>query len=292
MLIVKMTGGLGNQLFQFYQAYSLRPQNPNDIRLDLSFYKTKYTNSNGFELQRIYPNYIFQEVSSKETFYHLGVLSFFLYKYSSLSKYFKKIFLYRGILVDDGDARNTTNLNNFNAKAIIGYWHYIPLKLDSFKELFSLPIKGNSKSLHLINEIKHKNCLSIHIRRGDYLVVNSLNPTYKILDSHYYKNALSYFLTNFNIETILVFSDDIDEARKIIPHINAHFVDWNKGNESWQDMLLMSRSKYNIIANSTFSLWGAYLNFNNDSVICCPSEWCINNKLSPIIPDNWIQFSP
>lgn len=132
----------------------------------------------------------------------------------------------------------------------------------------------NTQTIHLYN-----NPVSIHIRRGDY--VN--NSDYWNITPEYIQEALSYF--NDNEYTFLIFSDDIDWCRQIFPD-DVVFIE---GNSAFDDLCLMSLCQHNIISNSSFSWWGAYLNNNPNKKIIAPSNWFTNPKpLIDLYPSNWI----
>jgi len=132
---------------------------------------------------------------------------------------------------------------------------------------------------------------SIHIRRGDYL---SLVGIYEILGVEYYKQALKILGDN---QEIVVFSDDIEwckTALNFIPKEKIHFIE---GEEDVCDLYLMSKVKNNIISNSTFSWWAAYLNENKDKKVIAPWSWfgpkrvsCNYKETADLIPENWIRI--
>jgi len=110
----------------------------------------------------------------------------------------------------------------------------------------------------------------------------------------YYQRAV-YFLRNKALidgGIAYVFSDDPDWVRNNLKiDTEIVFVDWNRGTESWQDMYLMSLCKHNIIANSTFSWWGAWLNQNPDKVVIAPRKWMTYDEGGiDIIPEDWIRL--
>ena len=89
----------------------------------------------------------------------------------------------------------------------------------------------------------------------------------------------------------MVFSDDIEWVKSNLHYEDMTFVDWNTGADSWQDMYIMSQCKYNIIANSTFSWWGAWLNKTPDKIVIAPKQWMKEEtNQSDIIPETWIRL--
>ncbi|MPN39089.1 O-antigen biosynthesis glycosyltransferase WbnK [bioreactor metagenome] len=127
----------------------------------------------------------------------------------------------------------------------------------------------------------------MHIRRGDY--VNTYSNYYHILDDTYYLNAIAYIRDKCTNTKLFVFSDDIEWAQNNYKDIeNIIFVAQNK---SYEDMYLMSLCKHNIIANSSFSWWGAWLNENDNKIVIAPKKWFKNEKMkNSILPKSYIKI--
>lgn len=138
--------------------------------------------------------------------------------------------------------------------------------------------------------------ISCHFRLGDY---KKLAHVYPILGEYYYVNALHYILGNANKEVtqVLYFCEEEDMAEiatNVIPHLqdqfrNLTFIKCPNNLADWEEMLMMSCCAYNIIANSSFSWWGAYLNENREKIVCCPSVWFKNNNtnIKDLFPHTW-----
>lgn len=130
-----------------------------------------------------------------------------------------------------------------------------------------------------------ENSVSIHVRRGDYLKVTHL---YEVMTADYYRNALE----TLEYDRVLVFSDDIDWCRENLDFIdNPTFVE---GNSDIEDLIIMSNCKHNIISNSTFSWWAAYLNKNPEKRVLYPERWfklpnaeVFDFVYEDLIPDSW-----
>ena len=158
------------------------------------------------------------------------------------------------------------------------------LKAFRFKENMS------DKNKQLVKSIQNSNSVAVHIRRGDYLAKNSAQH---VLSPHYYKLAIEYMTKRVKNPHFYVFSDDIKWAKKNITFQHPHtFVEHNTGDFSYNDMRLMSLCKHNIIANSTFSWWGAWLNENPDKIVIAPDIWLKKdtNFINNIVPQNWIRL--
>ena len=185
--------------------------------------------------------------------------------------------------------------NVFNQKSsfLIGIWqvesyfkdikHYI-----NHEFVFKIP--KDQKNRELIDKIINCNSVSIHIRRGDYLSIYWEKKLAIITDNKYYKNALEYLEKKIKHLHFFVFSDDIQWVKENLKLPNCTYVEHNIGKNSYVDMYLMSLCKHNIIANSTFSWWAAWLNKNEDKIVIMPAHW-INTDSSPgIFPEEWIKL--
>jgi len=122
------------------------------------------------------------------------------------------------------------------------------------------------------------NCASLHVRRGDYL--RCANVFY-CLDAKYYHKALRYIDSNI----VYVLSDDIEWCKN---NLKDDRLFYPVGQSDWEDLLLMSRCDHNIMANSTFSWWGSYLNENPDKIVIAPKKWHTTEISRDIYCNNWI----
>ncbi len=141
------------------------------------------------------------------------------------------------------------------------------------------------KEIIYLDQIKNKETCSIHVRRGDY--VNLKNIYTELLLENYYNEAISLFHKDI---TFLIFSDDIQWCKENIKGKNIIFVE---GQKDIYDLILMSKCTHNIIANSSFSWWGAWLNENIDKKIIAPESWFASGNNMPIkdlIPEKWTKI--
>lgn len=166
-----------------------------------------------------------------------------------------------------------------------GWWqsekYFSPIE-DILRKDFSFP-QASGRNLQLADEMSNTESVSIHVRRGDYI-----ESGFNVLDEDYYYRAMSYFLSKYGDAHFYVFSDDIEWCRTHLQSENISFIDWNTGKDSPWDMYLMSKCKHNIIANSTFSWWGAWLNQNKGKEVIAPKVWIDIVTNPDIFCDNWI----
>ena len=174
-----------------------------------------------------------------------------------------------------------------------GYWqnelyfrHIRPVVIDAFR----FPDFKDEKNQQLAEKLKGCNSVSCHIRRGDYLK----NPIWGVCTPEYYANAISRMNAEVNPDLYCVFSDDIEWCRENMKEVfvgrEVVYVDWNKGEDSYCDMQLMSLCHHNIIANSSFSWWGAWLNQHEDKVVMAPECWKTTALVNEPICEDWVRI--
>lgn len=288
MKIVNICGGLGNQMFQYAFALYLKNINNDEIiKIDPEGLN-HYNLHNGYELDRIFN--ISLPVASKGDKIKL-YYPFFNYFTFKICKYFLPK---RKAILEDKKI-NLKKLQNKKSNYFIGYWQKAnipPAIRNIILKEFSFPkFPFNSKNYFLKEKIKNLESVSIHVRRGDYCNNKS---TQGICSIEYYKKAIQDITDKYNVDIFLIFSDDIEWCKiHILPLIEDSlfvFVDWNKKQDSYNDMHLMSLCKHNIIANSSFSWWGAWLNQNTNKIVIAPERWMNNDNDVSIIPNDWIKI--
>ncbi len=278
MRLIKMTGGLGNQMFIYAFYLQMKKHFPN-VRIDLSD-MIHYHVHHGYEMHRVF---------------NLPQTEF------CINQPLKKVleFLFFKTIIE---RKQNGSLKPYTKKFI---WPFIYFKgfyqseryfkeiKDEIRETFSFNLAtANLKSQDMIKKIEKDHCpVSLHIRRGDYLKPQHWDSIGCICQLSYYRNAINEMTKRIAHPSWYVFSDDIDWVRENIPLDNATFIDWNKGNESWQDMMLMSRCQHHIICNSTFSWWGAWLNPRKEKIVIVPEKWFNHIETPYIYPKEWIKVA-
>jgi hypothetical protein len=252
MISINLKGGLGNQLFQISCVYSLAMDN-NDIPV-FNFDKC-YTPLQGHQIKK-YRNTIFKNFKHIDNF----VAENFYQEYS----YYYKQIEYKPNLLLDGYFQSEKYFSKYKSSLIDIFC------FDEYKE----------KSLNFLNNI-NTTTTSLHVRRGDYIPYQSVMY---LLDDDYYNPAIN----KFKDTTFIVFSDDLQWVKQKFNKPNMVVFD---SDDEVLNMTCMSLCNNNIIANSTFSWWGAYLNKNKNKTVIAPRKWystpeLIENKDK--IPNDWI----
>lgn len=154
----------------------------------------------------------------------------------------------------------------------------------------SAEIQNNNvydKNYQIIEAMKKEMSVSIHIRRGDYLDSENAAMFGGICTDAYYRAAIDYLLERYPDAHFYIFSDDISYVREKYTGSQYTVVDWNKGENSFFDIQLMSCCKHNICANSTFSFWGARLNPNPDKIMIRPAKHKNSQQIVPEQMHDW-----
>lgn len=267
--IIIMNGGLGNQMFQYAFALALRNKGYH-VKIDTSLYNYAKMH-NGYELGRVFG--INEEIICRKGLYLLW-LRFLMKGFAPL-------------LVNTDKTYINQQVETVPNRYLFGYWQsekyfsdieQIIRKVFAFRNI-------DERNLYLSREINNCEAVCIHIRRGDY---ESHGMT--ILGFDYYRQSVSKICEHLKSPIFYVFSDDMIAARSIMDSLNVKYriVSLNHGDSSYKDMFLMSQCKHNIIANSSFSWWGAWLGCNPSKLVIAPSVWDEKKKLFHPQPDNWI----
>lgn len=281
MKIVRLIGGLGNQMWQYALAYALQSEYPDEeVRVDASYFRTQHAH-NGLELERV-----FGLTLPRATQRDLWRVTLPLPSYR-LTRLRERLHLLRPTeLVDHADPDLIRSIFRPGPRYYSGYWQdhrYIIRYRDALRSLFTfrLPL-GEANERFLARDLRH--AVAIHVRRGDYLG----EATYTgLCGEDYYRQAIAHMLSLDPEADFYLFSNDIPWCRQhIVPLLGARphaFVDWNRGPQSALDIYLMSRLPRQIIAASSFSWWAAFLCEDPRQAVCAPQRWT-NNHVYTIRP--------
>ena len=290
MVIAKLQGGLGNQMFQYAAARAVAGNKA--IYLDLSFLDTNSASDAQFTA-RTFELAVFQHIKTK---FIGAVLSRIISRDNKHPVYrlMKKALLPRLKVVTDSADPDTFS-NNFNLY-FDGYFqsenYFKPVRNSLLREFTFPPLTGAAADWEQSIE-QSKNPVSIHVRRGDYLKP-AVMAYHGVLPVAYYQKAINTIAEKTHEAEYFIFSDDINWCREHLP-LESHRVKFvTSCSAAWQDMALMSRCRHHIIANSSFSWWGAWLSTNPGKVVIAPKQWFaqpeLNNKAASIIPADWIKI--
>lgn len=286
MVIVKILGGLGNQMFQYAFASSLKEKGYN-VKLDLLGFKN-YNLHGGYQLGHFNINIEIATEEEVNCIKNKSKLQKLLRKMSFKNKY---------ILKEKTFFFNEEFLNICDDTYIEGYFQtekYFKSIDNEVKKTFifsnALSTYGTSINKQIISA---SSSCSIHIRRGDYLDSSNKN-IFAICDIDYYNRAISMINDRFPNTTYFIFSNDIQWAKKNLKLNEAIYINNDQVRLPHEDLYLMSLCKNNIIANSSFSWWGSWLNINQSKNVIAPKDWFVDKKLASesfdIVPSNYIRL--
>lgn len=270
MKIITFQGGLGNQIFEYANYMRLKAKFPDETFY--GFYPSKGLKShNGLEINQCFRLELPKSTNLSNV---VGYVFYYLYRIS-----FK--FNIRIPFI--------ANRFNPNDEAIyhadwFGDKKFLP---DNFFLEFRIK-KMSQENEKLLNFIKNHTTLAVHVRRGDFLSSKNFANYGGICTDDYYNKAINKIFEHKKDVHILFFSDDENYVRKHFYYNNMLVVNWNKGEESYLDMYIMSLCDYMIIANSTFSYWAAKFN-RNAKMIISPKKWQ-NGKPVDIVPAEWLKM--
>ena len=291
MFAVKLWGGLGNQMFQYAFALHLAKS-----RNDFPYFFTDGVDQNlaDFAINNFNLDLAKLPVATQKS---LGYTFNSNLHYRLIRKLLQIFpFLNRKILVEKGLEYKPS----FSEMSVLfdGYWQsykYIASIEDQLREKF---VFKDQKLNELDNyeDIVSSNSVSLHIRKGDYLKGKNVN-IFEACPLAYYIKAVNLIKAKIELPVFFVFSNDLNWAKenlKFEDNVELRFVDNSKYKDpTIADIFLMSKCKHNIIANSTFSWWGAWLNSFANKIIIAPAKWYVGilNKVTvDLIPPNWIRL--
>jgi len=293
MFIIKLQGGLGNQMFQYAFASIISKNKGCILKLDKSFLDNSLTNE-GFTY-RPFELSIFRNANLEASTLEIQTLT----KSCFYCAFLKKFGLYKSKIYIEPSLDYHPEAMFINPPMYIkGYFQsykYFENNIDYIKDIFTFSIESlNEKNYKLLSKLKSMISISVHIRRGDYITNKKAKQFHGNLSFKYYLKAIDIMASKNKVFTLVFFSDDIKwvkEKFQKLPYSKV-FIDYNKNENAWIDMLLMSSCSHNIIANSSFSWWAAFLNNNPEKIVIAPKKWYADPKINTnnLVPIKWIRL--
>lgn len=294
MIVVKLIGGLGNQLFQYAAGLALANYHKKELYLDISHLnqdsKGAYTKRK-FELDKFKIN---TKIADK------AILDNFNFNGNKLITKLKKLTpsLFKKMIFNEHQFNFHSNFFKLPATTYLnGYWQsekYFNSFKDKLIASISLiePLSEHAKAFDA--RISSSKSVSIHIRRGDFVSLKSANHFHGYLEIDHYKQAIEIIKSKVENPSFFIFSDDIEWCKTNFDFISPkEFVEGKLlGISTHEELILMSHCKHNIIANSSFSWWAAWLNQYQDKVVVAPKNWFADKTINTndLIPSNWIKI--
>lgn len=292
MIISHLIGGLGNQMFQYAagRALSLRTNQSFAVNT-LNF--NRYTLHHGYELQRVFDLSV--PIAKKLDLSRvIGLLTASAIEWGLPSRI---VHLFtRSSYVKEESFNYLSEFSELKGSHYLeGYWQserYFKEYAAQIREDFRFKDELTFKNLKIYEEIKSSCSVSCHIRRGDYVNNIKTNQIHGVCSKDYYENAIKLIEKRLVNPRFFIFSDDQDWVRDnlIFPE-NSLFITDNFGKNSFRDMQLMSLCQHHVIANSSFSWWGAWLNPSESKIVVAPRKWfAADIDDSDLMPKEWIRL--
>lgn len=284
MIVVKLNGGLGNQMFQYAYAKALK-NSGFDVKLDNTVYKN-YKLHGGYQLS----NYkISIDLAMKE--------DLTLFKQNRISRVLKKLGYQNKKFIKEKSLRYDPKLlDAIDDTYIEGYFqsekYFQHIRKDLLED-FTINKKISNYTAKIAQTIKSSpvSC-SIHVRRGDFITYKNIN-IHGMCSIEYYKKAMNYMQHRLQDITYIIFSDEIEWVKSNLILDNAIYIESSENRLPHEDIYLMSLCNHNIIANSSFSWWGAWLNRHKNKIVIAPERWFADKTLAlqskDIVCANWIK---
>ncbi len=289
MIIVELMGGLGNQLFQYAMGRSISLKNKARFRIDLSFFENYEWHEYSLE-----PFNIKAAIATKEQCEALKK------RHNSIANKVLRNTINKGhVFVKEKSILYNAAYKKITDPAYLhGYWQcerYFRDYTDVLRRDLQINIPPSPANAVILEEIGKSNAVSLHIRRGNYVTVPLFNSILGTCSLEYYARGMEHISKRVSNPVFYVFSDDISWAKENLKgNYSFVFVDINDAKHDYEDLRLMQNCKHHIIANSTFSWWGAWLNPSTDKIVIAPAKWFAdpekNKTAAYLVPGNWTKF--
>ena len=296
MICTRLNGGLGNQMFQYALGRAISIKNKTELILDTSILDKNFDSK--AEVVRDFELGIFEIEGRKATVREINFYNPLIYKITNslLLRFGFKGITNTKYYIEQSFSYDYNVLKVSKNSFLSGYWQS-PLYFESIENVirkdFKFPTLNDQKNVDISKKIISSNSVSIHIRRGDFLntIIHGIHGTCSL---DYYKSSISYIYTKITDPIFFIFSDDIEWVKENLKlDSERYYISGNNGNNSYIDMQLMSYCKHNIIANSSFSWWGGWLNKNPLKIVIAPKVWFtdnnINQQTNNLLPKTWIR---
>jgi len=277
MIIVNIHGQLGNQMFQYALGRHLQ------LRGKKVLYYTGYFKQHpehDFALPRVFGLDLPEATTNQ-------MLACREDRHRLIDRVRRKFFGRHEHVFTEVGAKSYvfhSDVFDFRKGLIDGYWQtekYFSGIDETIRKDFSF-MDVSERNKELAKEMSENTSVSIHVRRGDYV------GSFPVMDDSYYNEAIRYFCNKYRDTHFYVFSNDMEWCRAHLKSDCMTYVDWNTGKGSPYDMWLMTQCKHNIIANSSFSWWGAWLNRNPGKEVIAPKTWFYHAQTPDIYCKDWI----
>lgn len=285
MVITRLTGGLANQMFQYAFGRRTASLNQTQLKLDTSWYRAI-------------------DASDTPRSYHLNILNVTeafatpkevrwreKQRWNRLLNKFKPY--WRRTLLKDYHTYDPNTLKSSGDVYLIGDWQgemYFADIAELIRKEFTIKAPLSVAYQSWLQRIQGSKSISLHVRRGDYVKNLKYRAFYTECTPDYYETAFSIIARKVRTPTVLIFSDDIPWVKENIKlPCPIEFVT-DTGTKDYEDIFLQAACRHHIIANSSFSWWGAWLNPRSDKIVVSPKQWFNTQAMGRLLPENWVKI--
>jgi hypothetical protein len=291
MIVVKLMGGMGNQLFQYAAGRALSLRHNTKLYIDTSFLEA---NSNKAYTQRDYELGAFNIQAELLPMEMKRVINHQI-KNSWLSRFREKLGISDSLKTysEQGHQYNSIFVSLPDNTYLSGFWQS-EMYFEYFEEVIRKELKIKSEFITGIESyedmLRVGRSVSLHVRRGDYVNLKSASDFHGVCDLNLYEKALLILKKKYGDLRVIIFSDDIPWCKENLKiPIEKYFIETDS---AVKDLFLMQKCDHHIIANSSFSWWGAWLNPNKEKTVIAPLKWFNSNEVDTrnIVPESWIRI--
>ena len=288
MIIVNIIGGLGNQMFQYACGYALASKYKTTLKIDTTGFRQYTLREYALDRFKIHVSHATEEEVRHLKFQSTSYIKRVYYRLSG-----KKMEYASTYYKEPGFEYQEIPFNGDEDIYLDGYWQsekYFSDYRDDLLKMFTLKEKLHEQTEQYQKRIEETEAVSLHIRRGDYVSNPHTNSVHGTCPLEYYENAVKQITERVENPHFYIFSDDLVWAKENITFIkDITFVELDDMIPDHEEMYLMSRCRHNIIANSSFSWWGAWLNKNPQKIVIAPRQWFQVDDFDTrdLLPSDW-----
>lgn len=286
MITSRLVGGLGNQMFQYASARALSARLNTSLVLDASEFSSYRLHSYGLDNFAIAAEVL--HAKQNVSLWSKAVSRF---------KVFMRMGKTQNLCKEKDLSFDPAVLDLPDNSSLEGYWQsekYFIDKADMIRTELAVKTAADGENLRMLQSIRVKLSVSLHIRRGDYVSDSRANAVHGTCDLAYYEAAAQYIAARCDeMPCFFVFSDDPDwVAENLNLPFKTVLIRHNGSEKNFEDLRLMSACSHHIIANSSFSWWGAWLNPSKEKIVVAPQRWFKTSALdsADLLPANWVRL--
>jgi len=292
VVVTRLMGGLGNQLFQYAAARAVALRRGVTLRLDTSWYVGRRDRS-----------YVLSHFDIRENLLSPREMRLLRYwtddgRHAQAKRAVSSLLpLLRVTRISDPPGAADPSIFPTSRRLLLdGFWQspvYFDEIGDVIRREFRLKAEPDERTAEIVGRMSACESVSVHVRRGDYVTDRTANRVHGTCGIEYYDRAAKIICEKIDSPRFFVFSDDSDAARRELRLPGpTEFIDRNADGRDWEDLRLMRSCRHHVIANSSFSWWGAWLAHHDEQIVIAPHDWYRpgakpGHRIRDLIPQSW-----